>query len=380
MTYFADVTTGEDIARFVDGCGKPVKTLGTAKGGAPIQAVKLGGDRKPAVLIKGGSHATEIAGIHAALTLIEEGLETDNEVYVIPCGSPFDYGGYRRALAYAAREEVRIDSDEECLSELTRLGERFYDGEHFALFHVGEMVFAWADQRHFDARQLFYGRMDVLARSDSKLCWEISGKRIFYPNAVYHGGEGQGPYDHGGLVSLVSPLGWVNNINGFFDRTDAPEEVRCVAEFCDKLKPKLVIDLHESCINARIPEALTRSGEKLGDHFLILPPVHGPSFETVETPVAEAMLAATAEAGHDCFTQSQLEASWGYDETDFYHGYLRFLKRGASSFYRWVLLFAEVSIVVEPRMDMPCSERVDIHVAAVRAALDRYGELTGGAG
>ena len=76
MSYFENITSGGDVAAFVEKSGRPVRRLGTAMGGAAIQAVRLGGDRKPGILIKGGSHATEIAGIHAALTLIEEGPKT----------------------------------------------------------------------------------------------------------------------------------------------------------------------------------------------------------------------------------------------------------------------------------------------------------------
>ncbi|MHC4714538.1 MAG: hypothetical protein ACYTAN_14930, partial [Planctomycetota bacterium] len=147
MPYFREITSGDDVARFVEESGRPVKTLGTAMGGAPVQVVRLGGDRKPAVVIKGGSHATEIGGIHAALTLITEGIDTDREVHVIPCGDPFGYGGYRRALSHAVGEAVSVSSDDECLSALERVGRRFYEGEHFALYHVGDLVFAWADQK-----------------------------------------------------------------------------------------------------------------------------------------------------------------------------------------------------------------------------------------
>jgi len=372
--YFPEIVTGEDVARFVEKCGKPVKRLGTALGGAAIQAVKVGGRKKPAVVVKGGSHGTEIAGVHAALTFLAEDVDSAHEVYVIPCGSPFDFGGYTRALCHAADEEVDVRNDDECLSVLTRLGRRFYDGEHFALFHVGGMIFAWVDQTKLDARKLFYGQMDVLAQQDPRLCAEITGKRIFYPNAIYYD-DGYGPYDQGGLVSLVSRYGWVGNMNGFYDRYDAPEEVRCVREFCESIKPGLVLDLHESCINARIPEKLRTSGEELGNHFLILPSVHVPGSEETETPVAEAMVAGTLEAGHKCFTRSQLEAAWGYDETDYYHGYVRHRARSTNSFFQWVLLFAEASIVVEPRMDQPCAERVNIHTTAVRAALAKYGQI-----
>jgi len=377
MAFYGNVTSGADVAAMVEGTGRMFKRLGTALGGAPIQAVRLGGEKKPAVIIKAGSHASEIAGVHGALTLIDEGIDTEHEVWVIPCGDPFGFDGYRKALAHAAGAQVAIADDEECLAALDRFGRRFHEGEHFALFDVNGIVFCWADQARFDARALFYGQMDRLARRDPRLRAEIAGKRILYPNAVYYRGEGQGPYDHGALVSVVSPFGMVNNMNGFFDRTFAPEEVACVREFCREIRPGLAIDLHESCINTRIPQYLRDSDEDLGDHFLILPEVHGPGFEAVETPVAEAMLEGTRRAGHECFTRKHLEASWGYDETDYYPGYVRFLKRGACSFYKWALLYAQASIVVEPRMDRPCAERAQVHTAAVRAGIEKYAEITG---
>jgi hypothetical protein len=221
--------------------------------------------------------------------------------------------------------------------------------------------------------------MDALVREDPCLRHEITGKRIFYPNAVYYD-EGQGSYDHGGLVSFVNPDGWVGGMNSFYDRYDAPGEVTCVREFVETVRPGLALDLHESCINARIPKELLDSGDKIGTHFLILPSVHGPTFEKVETPVAEAIVEATGRAGHECFTREHLEASWGYGETDYYHGYLRWNARGSSSFYKWVLRFAEASIVVEPRMDQPCETRVAVHTAAVRGALEKYSQLSEGGG
>ncbi len=378
MAFYREIRSAGDVSGFVEGCGREVERLGSALGGWPIEAVRLGGHKKPAVIIKAGSHASEIAGVHAALTLVEEGIDTDNEVWIIPCGDPFGFDGYRRALEHAAGRPVQLENDTECLAELERLGRRFYNEEHFALFDVNGIVFCWADQERFDARSLFYGRMDTLARQDPRLAGEIAGKRIFYPNAVYYGGEGQGPFDHGGLVSLVSPLGWVNNMNGFFDRCFAPPEIASVRAFCERLRPGLALDLHESCINTRIAASVIASGESIGDNFLILPPVHAPRFEEVETPVAEAMLEGTRQAGHECFSRSHLEASWGYDETEYFPGYVRRDSRGASSFFKWVVLFADASIVVEPRMDRPCADRVKIHTAAVRAGIARYTGLTGG--
>lgn len=374
MTYFRELTSPEDIVRLLKTFGKPVTTLATTEGGLPIQSVRLGGDTPPAVIVKAGSHASEVAGIHAALTLVEEGLDTPHEVHVIPCGSPFDFGGYRRALAHASGEEVEIHSDDECLALLSRLGRRFYEGEHFTLFHVGEMVFAWVDQEKLDARDLFYRQLDPLAHRDPHLRHELAGRRIFFPNALYYD-EGRGCYDHGGLASWATPGGQVTNLNRMYDRYDAPVEVRSAREFCERVKPGMVIDLHESCINTRIPDQLRTSGEELGSHFLILPPIHGPGFEAVESPVAEAMVEATQRVGWKCFTKEQLQAAWGYDSTEYFHGYLRYDNWPAMAFYQWAARFAKAAITVETRLDLPPETRVDIHTTLVRAALDRYAQL-----
>ncbi|UCF96081.1 MAG: hypothetical protein JSV89_12945 [Spirochaetaceae bacterium] len=371
MSYYTDLKTGHDIASFVRRQVKSAEEIATTVDGSPIQVVKLGGGRKPAILLKAGNHSSEIAGIHALLTFLAEGLQSPFETHIIPCGSPFDFGGYRFALEWASETKVHIEDDEQCLAELTRLGRKVYEGEHFILFEVRNTLFTWVDRKKLDSRRLFYGQLDTLTLRDPELRAILSGKRIFFPNELYYP-EDYGSYDQAGLVGWTSPDGYVSNLNRLYDRYDVPPELWSIRDYCERLKPAMVIDLHESCINTRIPEKLKRSGEQLGNHFLILPPVHAPSYEAIETPVAEAMVAATGNAGFDCFTLSQLEAAWGYPDTDYFHGYLRKDVRDGMPFYRWAIRFADVSITTETSMDMPIEKRVMIHITLVNAAIEAF--------
>ena len=374
MRYFQDLETGKDIASFVKLHAGQVEEIAVTEDGSPIQVIKLGGVKKPAILLKAGNHSSEIAGVHALLTLLVEGLGSPFETYIIPCGSPFDFGGYRYALQWASGEKADIDDDEDCLAALNRLGRRVYDGESFILFRVKDIIFAYVDQRKLDSRTLFYGKLDDLTLKDPRLRAELSGKRIFFPNPVYHQ-EDYGPYDKAGLAGWTTPDGYVSNLNRLYDRYDVPPELSSIREFSERIKPAMVIDLHESCINTRIPRSLRESGEKLGNHFLILPTVHAPSYESIETPVAEGMIAGTAEAGFKAFSQSQLEAAWGYPDTEYFHGYLRKDVRDAMPYYCWATRFADVSITSETSMDMPIERRVLIHTVLVRSAIDAFSRV-----
>jgi hypothetical protein len=371
MSYYKELKTGCDIAAFVEKQASRVELLVETEGGNPIQVVELGGDREPAILLKAGNHASEIAGIHALLTLLVERFDSPFKVYVIPCGNPFDFGGYRYALKYASGEVLDIRTDSDCLEALQRLGHKVFEGEHFMLFRVGEIVFAYVDRKQLDPRSLFYGNLDELARKDFHLRFELSGRRIFFPNVIYYQ-EDYGSYDHAGLAAWTSRDGYVSNLNRLYDRYDVPVELSSIREFCERVRPAMVIDLHESCINTRIPQKLRESGEELGSHFLILPSEHIASIEGIEARVADAMIAGTEAANFRCFSRSQLEAAWGYPESEYFHGYVRKDVRLGMPFYCWATRFAEVSITNETSMDRPIEERVSIHTALVRAALEAF--------
>ena len=373
MSYFKELHTGQDVAAFVSRHCDSVEVIAETEGGNIIQAVRLGGDRKPPILLKAGNHSSEIAGIQALLTMVSEGFNSPFETYLIPCGDPFGFGGYSHALSHAGGRAVTVKSDEDCWDTLNRMGEKVYGGDHFALFRVGETIFAYVDQEHLDPRTLFYGQLDQATLTDAHLRAQLSGRRVFFPNTLYLR-EDYGPYDKAGLVAWTSRDGYLSNLNRLYDRYDVPPELSGVRDFCERHGPAMVIDLHESCINTRIPRALRDSGEQLGNHFLILPPVHAPSYESLETPVAEAMLKATERAGIRCFTRNQLEAAWGYPETEYFHGYVRKDVRDGMPFYRWAIRFADVSITQETSMDMPVEQRIQIHTILSQSAIDAFAE------
>ena len=375
--YFKGLNTGKDIASFLENHSNNVKVIATTLDGNPIQVVKISEGRKPAIFLKAGNHSSEIAGIHALLTLLVEGLDTPFETYMVPCGNPFDFGGYQYALSYAIGKKVQIHNDAECFSVLTDLGQKVYEGDGFSLFQVGEIIFAYVDQEKLDPRILFYGKLDKLSLRDPYLRSTLLGRRIFFPNTVYYK-EDYGPYDKAGLSAWTSKDGYISNLNRLYDRYDIPPELSSIREFCERLKPAMVIDLHESCINTRIPNKLKESGEQIGNHFLILPSEHEATrlgIEGIETKIAEAMIEGTENYGFKCFTRNQLEASWGYSNTDYFKGYLRKDTRDAMPFYRWAIRFADISITSETIMDIPLEKRINIHTTLVHKALEAFTHL-----
>ena len=75
-----------------------VTKLGHTVDGSPIVVARGGGDKTPAIFITAGSHATEHAGVSAAVQLIDE-LDTEHQVYVIPT---------RRARRLCPRAELGV--------------------------------------------------------------------------------------------------------------------------------------------------------------------------------------------------------------------------------------------------------------------------------
>ncbi len=375
MNYFNDIRDGRQLANFVTRHAPQAVTLALTEQELPILAVKLGGDKLPAIVIKAGSHASEIGAIHGALTLLAEGIASGHQVWLLPCASPFDFGGYNRALSWAAGKELVLHNDAECREVLARIGRCVYEREHVALFRVGEMIFAAVNQQEVDPRALAYGQLDTLSRGDARLAWELAGRRIFLPNFVYHA-EDYTSYDHAGLACWANWDGWVGNLNRFYDSYAPPVEVRGVRDFCEQIKPGLVLDLHESGVIRGLQEAgrTAAGGAMAQQHYLVLPPVHGPCFETFETPVAEAMIEATRQAGFACLDRETLARSWGFGACNYFHGYVRNDQRPIVPFFQWGTRY-EASIVVETGMAQPVATRAAIQAAAVRGAVAAYEKL-----
>jgi hypothetical protein len=149
-----------------------------------------------------------------------------------------------------------------------------------------------------------------------------------------------------------------------------------VRDLCERVKPGLIIDMHESGFarNLRVNGRLVTREKIAEQHYLVLPPVHGPCFEKYETPVAEGALRATRAAGFVPLDRKTLTTGWGHGKNSYHEGYVRSDQRQIIAFYQWGMRY-EASIVVETGMNQPVKDRAAIQAAAVRGAVETYAKL-----
>ena len=98
MPVFPDAnltTTGVIEALYAS--GKAVQEWGRAIDGTPILSASTGAGKSPAILITAGVHASESAGVHAALNLLKQ-LDIDHEVHILPLRDPYGFAGVNHCL------------------------------------------------------------------------------------------------------------------------------------------------------------------------------------------------------------------------------------------------------------------------------------------
>ncbi len=130
-----------DLLKTLKQRGHKPRVLGYAPDRSPVVAVKAGGNKKPAIFISAGSHSTEHAGVVAAVDLIDE-LETEHQVYVLPCRDPMGLSGYHHVLSLGLGSEPAVRSVEEVESLLRKNGEVLYDSDGRLLVLIGEYGYA----------------------------------------------------------------------------------------------------------------------------------------------------------------------------------------------------------------------------------------------
>ncbi len=124
-----------DLLKAIEKRGHKSRVLGCAPDGSPVIAVKCGGDRKPAIFIGSGSHATEHAGVVAAVELMDD-LKTDHEVWILPCRDPIGLSGFPYALSLALGKAPDINTVEEAENFLREKGEVIYDEDDLLLVQM----------------------------------------------------------------------------------------------------------------------------------------------------------------------------------------------------------------------------------------------------
>ncbi len=209
--------------------GHKLHTLGYCHDGSPVVAVKVGGDKTPAIFISAGSHSTEHAGPLAAIDLLDS-LQTDHAVYVIPCRDPMGLQGFRHVLGFGLGAEPDVSTMKDVEALLRKEGEILYDAEGRLLVLIGDYGYANTG---------FHQKVEKGARFLDPL----KGRRLYFPSNDPQA-PGAGPLQRA-YTQIVTPDGEVLHINRFHDTAWAPVEVRCTRNLMAEVNPGLVFDLHE---------------------------------------------------------------------------------------------------------------------------------------
>ena len=205
------------------------RVLGHAPDRSPIVSVRIGGDKKPPIFISAGSHATEQAGVTAAVELMNS-LQTGHEVHIVPSRDPIGLNGYRYALSLGLGQEPSVSSVQEVEALLRERGEVLRDSDEALLVLLGDYGYA---------NRGLYGRL----QKGDPLLEPLRGRRVFFPSRA-EDQEGAAPLERA-YTLIVSLDGEVLHLNRFHEAPWAPAEVRCARRLMAEIRPGLTLDLHE---------------------------------------------------------------------------------------------------------------------------------------
>ncbi len=218
-----------DVLETIKKRGHKLRVLGYAPDRSPLVVIQAGGPKKPAIFISAGSHATEHAGVAAAVELIDR-LPTQHQLFVLPCRDPIGMNGYRYALSLGLGEEPVVGSVAEAEALLRQKGEVLHDADGTLLAIIGDYGYA---------NRSLAGRF----KKGDKVLEALKGRRLFYPSRSTDI-PGTGPLERA-YTQVVTPEGEVLHLNRFHDTAWAPSEVRCARRLMAEIQPGLCFDLHE---------------------------------------------------------------------------------------------------------------------------------------
>ncbi|MBT4981283.1 MAG: hypothetical protein HOL51_19540 [Gemmatimonadetes bacterium] len=218
-----------DLLDHIKTQGHATETLGRTPDGQPIVAIKSGGDKSPAIFISAGSHATEQAGVSAAVDLLDE-LDTEHQVYTLPDRDPIGMNGFSYALGLSLEAAPKINTLDEVGPFLREHGEVLYEKDDTVVAIIGEYGYS--------THNLYYD-----LKGDEPWLEALKGRRLYFPNRD-PGIEGT-DFLQRAYALIVDPTGEVLHINRFHDTPWAPVESRCTRDLMATINPGLTLDLHE---------------------------------------------------------------------------------------------------------------------------------------
>ena len=237
--------TNDDLLKIVQQSGRDYEVIAKTIYGLEIVCVRTGGRKKPAIVITAGAHAGEPAGVLAALSLIDQ-LKTDHAVYIIPLRDPFAWGGFARCLAFLLGKEVVVEDHEDAEQLLAENGTVLYTEEEHSLIVslIGDMVFvSMRSLPDTSGPRDIERRLNRILSNNQKLLSAIAGKRACWPSNLTNV-DGCGDFGQA-FSAFITPQGVIADLNRQFSFAYPPIEVECVREIVDRVKPGLVLDLHE---------------------------------------------------------------------------------------------------------------------------------------
>jgi hypothetical protein len=360
--------TNEDLLDLVKQSGSDYETIAKTIYGLEIVCVRKGREKKPAIVITAGAHAGEPAGVLTALSLINT-LDTEHAVYIVPLRDPFAWGGFARCLGFALGEEVVIQSHEDAERLLVERGVVVHREEEDSLIisFIGDLVFASMRPIPPDRAGTIVGprsierRLNRAMREKPELVSVLAGKRACWPSNCT-GVEGVGDFDRA-FSAFVTSQGLVADLNRHFTFAYPPVEVACVRDLVDRVKPGLILDLHEG----------------QGSKFYLFASPYQEGDKRAE--IAAAILGAVVEQGRDLYRLEELarrltpEVAQQLKEPmpGLIVGPVHNLQQGAS--FRVYCQRYGAAYGFEPGRWKPLAERVEEELAGALAGVSEFEKL-----
>lgn len=242
MPINADLNS-KDVLDVLHDSGKPLQEWGKAIDGMPLLSARMGGQKQPAIFITAGSHATETAGVHAALNMLEK-LETEHEVHILPLRDPFGFAGVQYCLSFAAHRPVVVSSHQDVIEYLGANATMLWQHDAVRIFRLGRMGFVCNEHKAgLDSFWDMFVAVGDLAIRRPDILYPLRGQSIMLLNPcmdVEGAGENQRCW-HG----YLSANGEWLHLNRMLGRDDAAPEVAAVNAFMQTIRPGLTNDLHE---------------------------------------------------------------------------------------------------------------------------------------
>jgi hypothetical protein len=353
-----DVRNQPTLLQYLKESGVAYSSLGTTLGGRQILCARLGGDEGEPIVITSGSHATEPAGVIAALELIRR-VDVPNPVYIVPIRDVVGWEGYATYLSLALERPVSFNDHEELEALLREHGQLLADQDNLVISRIGGINFlSMRPPVNNKGPMDIWKRLGTMLQTDGALIDRLAGSRLILPENLTEV-EGCGLFTHA-FTAWVTPEGGVANFNRLFSVPDAPTEVAVIRDLIKRVKPGLVIDLHES----------------QGDRFFIF------CDEPKSAREREIYLGATgavAAAGHRIENLQEMTKVIGADHAakfvDHGHGLIAGLNEFPGQGWQFSHLCREegaVTYTPETGRWQPLMQRVDAHVKAALGGIHRF--------